>query len=159
MKLYFFSFIIVKQNITMELFTLLPDDIKILIITEFTGQFKMRNGNLIQQIDRDVINNMNDLFNQIPKPIVFPKNLNYRDIIYLNITNDLFGQYTINGIFDDDDILEFHGYLNKWYTIEIIYNATNKQYTKLYSISSEIKRCIKKFDDLSYIYKKINYIN
>jgi hypothetical protein len=90
---------------------------------------------------------------------VFPKNLNYRDIIYLNITNDLFGQYTINGIFDDDDILEFHGYLNKWYTIEIIYNATNKQYTKLYSITSEIKRCIKKFDDLSYIYKKINYIN
>ena len=71
----------------MELFARLPDDIKFLIITEFTGQFKMRNGNLIQQIDRDVINNMNDLFNQIPKPIVFPKNLNYRDIIYLNITN------------------------------------------------------------------------
>ena len=32
----------------MELFTILPDAIKILIITEFTGQFKMRNGNLIQ---------------------------------------------------------------------------------------------------------------
>ena len=35
----------------MELFTRLPDDIKILIITEFTGQFKMRNGQFMAQLN------------------------------------------------------------------------------------------------------------
>ena len=129
----------------MELFTRLPDDIKFLIVTEFTGQFKMRRGKLMTQLDRKFLNKMDYLLHKTRNRIIMtnyhPDNL-FNVIISLTIkmSENSYGEYKCDYIYDEENVSDtVMGYSQKWYTILIERNMFNNiEYKKTWLLEQNI---------------------
>ena len=122
----------------MELFTRLPDDIKILIITEFTGQFKMRNDKLMAQLNKKFLDKMNILLYKTQHYEIitsFYRNKidkTFNVIISLNIK---ISENTYDESYNNKR--KFIGYSEKWYIIIIERNMhLNMEYKKTCWFSS-----------------------
>jgi hypothetical protein len=129
----------------MELFTRLPDYIKILIITDFTGQFKMRIGKLITQLDKKFLNKMDHLVHKTRNRIIITNshhNNLFNIIISLSIkmSENSYGEYKCDYIYDEENVSDtVMGYSQKWYTILIERNMFNNiEYKKTWLLEQNI---------------------
>ena len=129
----------------MEIFTRLPDDIKILIITDFTGQFKMRRGKLMTQLDKKFLNKMDNLFHKTRNRIIMTNSHHdnlFNIIISLSIkmSENSYGEYKCDYIYDEENVSDtVMGYSQKWYTILIERNMFNNiEYKKTWLLEQNI---------------------
>ena len=121
------------------------DDIKFLIVTEFTGQFKMRRGKLMTQLDKKFLNKMDNLFHKTRNRIIITNS--HRDNLFnviislsIKMSENSYGEYKCDYIYDEENVSDtVMGYAQKWYTILFERNMFNNiEYKKTWFLEQNI---------------------